>query len=56
MADDEKVNNVPQDDIPETPEERPVFRPEMIIENAMESDINIPEDDLTDYLKKSDKE
>jgi predicted solute-binding protein len=61
MADDEKINEQPQNETPETPEtsetpeDRPVFSPEMIIENA-EPDINIPEEDLNDYLEKSDEE
>jgi len=58
MADDEKINEQPQDEtpeIPKTPEDRPVFSPEMIQENAAEPDTNIPEDDLNDYLEKSDE-
>jgi len=60
MNDDDKINEQPQNEIPEppkvpeTPEKRPVFDPEMIIENA-EPDINIPEKELDDDLEKSDK-
>ncbi|MCK4664955.1 MAG: hypothetical protein KAT68_18945 [Bacteroidales bacterium] len=58
MTDDEEINEEineeSQDEIQEAPEDRPVFDPEMIIENAAEEDINIPEDDLNDYLEKSD--
>jgi len=59
MTYDEKINEQPeepQDETPETPEERPVFDPEMIQENAAEPDTDIPEDDLNDYLEKSDEE
>lgn len=54
MTDDDNVNYEPQYESSETPEDRPMFNPEMIIENAMDPDIYIPDDDLNDYLGKSD--
>ena len=56
MTENDKNNDQPQDESPDTTEDRPVFNPELIIENAADSDIVTPEDNLDDYLEKSDED
>jgi len=56
MSDEENSNEQAQDTTPEIPEDRPVFNPEMIQENAHEPDIRTPEDDLSNHSIKNDAE
>jgi hypothetical protein len=57
MSDEENNNGNEntQDTTPETPADRPVFNPEMIIENSQEPIDNFPSDNISDYIEKSEE-
>lgn len=56
MPEDENVNDKPQETASEASEDRPVFNPDMILENSYEPDISFPEDDLSDFIENSDED
>lgn len=57
MFEDDEVDEPTQDETPETPEDKPVFKPDMIHENAREPETHTKEDkdnDSGDSQEKSE--
>jgi len=52
---DENGNEATPEPTPETSNDRPIFNPEMIVENSQDSSIDIPSDEQSDNTEKSEK-